>query len=361
MSDKLKEARKIIDEVDGEVARLFLRRMEAARLVAEYKQEMGMEILDPKREAEVIEKNSAMVEDDEMREYYVTFLKNMMAVSRSYQAKLIEGMKVAYSGTAGAFAHIATMRLFPTAKKIAYPSFEAAYLAVESGECDAAVLPTENSNNGEVGQVTDLMFSGSLYINGMLELAVTQDLLGVPGATTADIKEVISHQQALGQCGEFIRSHGFVTREYSNTALAAEKVAELGDKSIGAIASREAAEIYGLEVLERNINESRTNTTKFAVFSRSEKKTNEEKGIHSILVFTVRHEAGALAKAIEIIGKYGFSMQALRSRPMKELLWQYYFYVELEGSVYSDAGQAMMAELGGVCDKLRMVGTFLTK
>jgi chorismate mutase/prephenate dehydratase len=205
-----------------------------------------------------------------MREYYVQFLSGNMAISRAYQERLINGMKAAYSGTRGAFAHIATSRFFPTAQAQAYPDFAAAYQAVVSGECDVAVLPTENSYNGEVGQVTDLMFSGPLYVDAIAELPVTQDLRALPGATMADIKKVVSHPQALGQCAEYIKEKGFETREYSNTALAAEYVAEKGKKSIAAIASAEAAELFGLTVLERNINASRTNTTKFAVFSRAD-------------------------------------------------------------------------------------------
>jgi chorismate mutase/prephenate dehydratase len=273
---------------------------------------------------------------------------------------LLEGARVAYSGTVGAFSHIMASRLFPSSKKIAYPTFEAAYASVVSGECDCAVLPTENSYNGEVGQVTDLMFSGSLYVNGMLELAVDQDLLGLPEAKPEDIKKVLSHPQALGQCNEYIRKRGFEIEEYSNTALAAKRVKELSDKSIGAIASGEAAEIFGLKVLDKNINETRSNTTRFAVFSRVPNKTaSTGSGVHSVLLFTVRNEAGALAKAIEVIGRHGFNMRALRSRPMKELLWQYYFYVEAEGNAHTENGRAMLTELLEYCDKLKVVGSFI--
>ena len=355
----LKDARKKINEIDKEMAQLFVKRMDAAREVAEYKKENGLAIFDAAREEEVIRRNSELVEDTEIRAYYVNFLKNNMAVSRAYQDKLMNGMRVAYSGTEGAFAHIATNKLFPTAKKIAYGDFTAAYRAVEDGECDVCVLPLENSYNGEVGQVTDLMFSGSLYVNGMLDLAVSQDLLGVPGATIGDIKEVLSHPQALGQCANFIRDGGFIQREYTNTALAAQYVASKGNKALGAIASAEAAEIFGLDVIARNINESRSNTTRFAVFSRSENRhSSKEMGVHTIILFTVRNEAGALAKAIEIIGKHGFNMRSLRSRPMKELLWQYYFYVEAEGNVHTAEGAEMMKELSEYCDRLKSVGTY---
>lgn len=358
--DKLSEARLAINEIDAKMAELFEKRMNAVKEVAKYKMEHGLKIFDAARENEVLRKNSKLIENEEIREYYTQFLKNNMQVSKSFQERIINGMKVAYAGTEGAFAHIATNKLFPEAKKIAFSDFASAYSAVESGECDAVVLPVENSYNGEVGQVTDLMFSGTLYVNSMFELAVTHDLLVVPGATLEDIKEVISHPQALGQCAEFIKKNGFDQHEYTNTALAAKYVSERGDKSIAAIASAEAAEIFGLQVLQNNINSSRSNTTRFAVFSRSEHKhSTNEMGVHTLLLFTVRNEAGALAKAIDVIGKHGFNMQCLRSRPMKELLWQYYFYVESEGNIHTPEGERMLEELELYCDKLRSVGAYL--
>lgn len=362
MSNKLDQAREIINRVDREMAALFEERMHAAEMVAEYKMERGLEILDTRREAEVVERGAGYIENDIIREYYVNFLKDTMSISRSYQSRIMEGMRVAYCGTEGAFAHIATGKLFPTARKVAYSTFDEAYASVERGECEVVVLPVENSFNGEVGQVTDLMFTGSLYLCGLTELAITQDLLAVPGAKLSEIKEVISHTQALGQCADFIKEHGFIASEYSNTALAAKYVSERCDPTVAAIASAEAAEIFGLEVIERNINSARNNTTRFAVFSRTKtERSAKEVGVHSVILFTVRNEAGALAKAIEIIGKHGFNMQSLRSRPMKDLLWEYYFYVEAEGNVDTDEGKEMMKELSEYCDRLRAVGTFIKK
>lgn len=357
--NSLEEARKIISSVDEKMAELFSERMRAVETVFEYKREHGLKILDEAREAEVIKKNSELIEDTTLREYYINFIKDNMAISRQYQERLMSGVKVAYSGTEGAFAHIATSKVFPSARKVAYSDFASAYDAVVSGECDSALIPIENSSNGEVSQVSDLMFSGPLYINAVTEIAVTQDLLGVKGSKISDIKEVISHPQALGQCEEYIKSRGFITHEYTNTALAAKHVSERGERSIAAIASAEAAEIFGLEVLERNINSSRNNTTRFAIFSRAmNKRAPSDKGVHTILMFTVRNEAGALAKAIDVIGRHGFNMLSLRSRPMKELLWQYYFYVEAEGNVFTDGGAHMMSELQYYCDKLKIVGTY---
>lgn len=354
--NSLEKARETINRVDSEMAALFTERMRAAELVAAYKKEHGLPITDAEREAAVIRNGAQQVDDPILREYYVRFIQETMALSRAYQSRLLEGMRVAYSGTEGAFAHIATGKLFPSAEKIGFPDFESAYRAVENGECDAAVLPVENSTNGEVGQVIDLMFSGGLFVNRMLDLPVTQDLLVKPGTAVEEIRTVISHPQALGQCAARIREMGWRTEEYPNTALAAKFVASTNDRTVAAIASAEAAEQFGLSVSERNLNASRSNTTRFAVFTRAE--NTQTQGTCSALMFTVRNEAGALARAIDVIGHYGFNMRTLRSRPMKELLWQYYFYVEAEGDLHSPDGQNMLRALAVFCDKLKPVGCY---
>ena len=128
------------------------------------------------------------------------------------------------------------------------------------------------------------------------------------------------------------------------------------DKSLGAIASVETAEIYGLKVLEANINKSGENTTRFAVLSRV--KAVSPALTSSVLMFTVKHEAGSLANAISIIGKYGYNMTALRSRPLKKHSWQYYFYIEIDGTTENEQGKKMIEELNKECDKLKVAGTF---
>lgn len=361
-NNKLLQARAVIDETDKKMAELFCARMKAVRTVAEYKMENGLPVFDPQREEQVILKNSEYLEgeDASLRECYVKFLRETMAVSRHYQTRLLEGMRVAYSGSEGAFAHIAAGRIFPSAQRVGYSCFPDAYEAVARGECDAVVLPIENSSAGEVGAVADLLFSGPLYINGTYDLAIIQDLLTLPGADPAKIREVVSHPQALSQCAPYIRAHGYTEREFANTALAAEYVAKLGDPTVAAVASEEAGAKYGLTVAARAINENTNNTTRFAVLSAARNRYPGEKGqnIRFIMMFTVRNEAGSLARAIEIIGKHGFNMQSLRSRPMKELLWQYYFYVEAEGNIDTEAGEAMMRELEGCCDQLKLVGSY---
>lgn len=356
MANKLEEARKIINEVDAQMAELFVKRMRAAEMVYEHKKEFGLPILDQKREDAVIEKNSALVEDIVLKNYYIDYLKHLMSISRAYQYRMQSGLKVAYSGVEGAFAHIAAGRIFPQGNRVSYSDFKAAYQSVVSGESDVAVLPIENSYAGEVGQTMDLIFSGNLYINGIYELEIRQNLLGIPGTTVEDIRKVTSHSQALSQCHDYIELHGFQTEESSNTALAAKTVAEANDKTYGAIASIETAELYGLKVIEPNINKSGENTTRFAVLSKVQATTPSLS--NSVLLFTVKNEAGSLANAIGIIGQYGYNMTALRSRPLKKHSWQYYFYIEIDGTLDNENGQQMIAELSKICDRLKVAGTF---
>ncbi len=356
MSNKLEEARKIINEVDEKMAELFVKRMRAAEMVYEHKKELGFPILDQAREDAVIEKNSALVEDEVLKGYYIDYQKHVMNISRAYQYRMQSGLKVAYSGVEGAFAHVAATRIFPEGKRISHSDFKAAYDSVVRGECDVAVLPIENSYAGEVGQTIDLIFSGTLFINGIYELEIHQNLLGIEGATVEDIKKVTSHPQALSQCHDYIKMRGFEAEESNNTALAAKTVAERGDKSLGAIASRETAEIYGLKVIEANINKSGENTTRFAVLSKV--KAVSPALTSTVMMFTVKHEAGSLANAIGIIARYGYNMTALRSRPMKKHSWQYYFYVEIDGVTDTEKGKKMIEELSTVCDRLKVAGTF---
>ncbi len=355
----LKEAREEIRKIDVEMAGLFVRRMEAARDVAGYKKERGLPIEDKEQEARVIAAHSELVKDEALRSYYIQFLQNNMEVSKRWQHRLMSGIQIAYCGVEGAFAGIAAKCIFPDGTLVSHTSFEAAYDSVAEGVCDAAVLPIENSYVGEVGSVIDLMFSGDLFVNGVYDLSITQNLLGVPGARPEDIRKVISHPQALDQCRHYIQEHGFEAVSAANTAIAAQEVADKKEIHTAAIASRETAALYGLQVLDHDINESRTNTTRFAVFSKVQDRTPVRKeGMAFILLFTVSDEVGGLAKALEIISAHGFNMRVLCSRPMKELSWHYYFYTEVEGDDDSEKGRRMIEALKENCPMVKVAGHY---
>lgn len=354
---ELELARKQIDEADREMAKSFARRMEAVRRVAAYKRQRGLPVLDREREEALIRKNTDAFPDPDLKSCYADFMRSVMKTSRAFQEDLINGVSVAFCGVEGAYAGIAAKKIVPGARLVAKRDFQSAYDAVTDGECTLAVLPLENSTAGEVAQVTDLLFNGSLFVTGIFEMPIRHSLLGIKGALAGEIKKVISHPQALAQCEEYIQKNGWETAVSANTAVAAKLVADSNDRAIAAIAARETAELYGLEVLADSIADTAVNTTRFAVISRAPGEAGGPDA-HSVIMFSVRNEAGSLAKAIDIIGSAGFNMLALRSRPMKELLWQYYFYAELEGDITSAQGEEMMKKLSGCCDRLKNLGCF---
>lgn len=356
--EDIKKAREEINAIDKQMAELFEKRMKAVKDICEYKMKMGLPVEDKGREAEVIFKNSEYISDDDIREYYVSFIKDTMAISRAYQHRLMEGLKVAYCGVEGAFAQIAARRIFPDAALVPFGDFQSAYDAVENAECDCAVLPIENSYAGDVGQVIDILFEGSLFINGAYDLGVVHNLLGTIDARIEDVKTVISHPQALAQCHKYIKEHGFKKEAFENTAVAAKTVSEKGDKSIAAIGSATNAELYGLKMLDHDINSSNRNTTRFAVVSRSQNINKNRKSDRFIMMFTVSDETGSLSSAVNVISESGFNMSVLRSRPIRDLSWQYYFFVEAIGDVHSIKGQIMLKELEKCCNKIKVIGSF---
>lgn len=360
----LNPIREKIEGLDREIASLFEKRMTLAADIAEYKKEHGLPVKDNDRENALIDKCRTYIDNPEILEYYVQLQKKLMSLSCDYQERLISGLRVAYCGVEGAFAYIAAQKIYPSASLISYRSFSDAYRAVENGECDCCVLPLENSYAGEVDTVADLLFTGSLFVNQVISLPIEQCLIGKPDAAVDTIKKVISHEQALKQCDDYIKHAGFETEESTNTAVAARIVKASADASVAAIASSATAEIYGLKVLEHNINDSRNNMTRFASFSRVQNipaKSAVRENECFIIVFTVQNRAGALAQTLNIIGAHGYNMKCLRSRPMKGLEWQYFFYIEAEGNINNENGKALILELSAICARLKLVGTYYAK
>lgn len=267
-------------------------------------------------------------------------------------------MRIAYSGIEGAFANIVARRIFPGQEFVPFADFHAAYEAAQSGGCDYAVLPIENSYAGEVGQVMDLLFHGELFVNDVHTMNIVQNLLGVKGSSLQSIKKVISHPQALEQSADFLQSHDFKTEEAVNTARAAKQVAELNDVSVAAVASAETAELYGLEIIAREINGKSDNSTRFAVLSKNEGSLTSSEKTTFILMFSVKNEAGALVKVLNKLWEFGYNMSVIHSRPLKGLAWSYYFYIEAEGEYGTPAFHQMISEIKYRCDKLKLLGRF---
>lgn len=353
--DTLEQARQEIDAVDAQLAALFERRMRAVVQVAQYKKAHGLPIHDPAREEQVLQKAADRIEDPALRPYYLDHVRNRMALARQYEALLLGQNRVAYQGVEGAFAHIALRELFPHAEAVSCPTWDEVFAKVSAGDAAYGVVPFENSHAGDVSAVLDLCYKHTeLWVVQVYDLPVRQNLLVLPGASLTGIRHVYSHQQAISQSETFLKQMRLPCTAMDNTALAAKFVAESGDLTKAAIASRETAELYGLEVLVPNINTDGDNTTRFIVISR-EKPT---RGNRFSLLFTVDNKPGKLAAVIQKIGASGFNMESIKSRPMPHMPFEYYFYAELVGDPAGAESEALLRELDRTCRTVRMLGVY---
>ena len=353
--DALEQARAEIDTVDVQLAALFERRMAAVLQVAEYKRAHGLPIYDAAREAAVLEKAAARIQQPALRPYYKDHIQHMMDIAKQYEAAVLGRNRAAYQGVEGAFAHIALKALFPHAEAVSYSTWDEVFEAVASGEAAHGVVPFENSHAGDVSAVLDLCYNHpELWVVDVYDLPISQNLLVLPGTQLSQLRTVYSHQQAIAQSETFLKQFRLPATAMANTAMAAKFVAESGDASKAAIASVETAALYGLEVLVPSINTDGDNTTRFIVLSR-EKPTG---GNRFSLLFTVDNKPGKLGEVIQIIGASGFNMESIKSRPMPHVPFEYYFYVELVGDPTADETAALLRELDRTCRTVRLLGVY---
>lgn len=355
----IKKIREDIDSVDAKMLALYEERMALVKKVYEYKKENGLSILNANREQEVKDRLLKKLNNEEIKKYYIDYIDFVLKNSKDYQRFLFNDIKVAYSGEKGAFAYFALKKLFNNGHDVRYNDFKSAYEATLNGETDYTILPIENSYAGEVGQVIDMLFQGDLFITNIYDMPINHSLLCPVNSSLEKIKTVVSHPQALAQCHEYLRKHNFDTLEALSTSQAAKYVCEKNDETLACIASENVVDIFNLKIIEKNINEQRSNTTRFAVFAKNINFDDIDNKLGNfILTFTVKNETGSLSEAISIIASYGYNMRCLRSRPMKDLMWRYYFYVEIEGSINNENGERMLKALRTCCDKLKIAGIY---
>ena len=260
-------------------------------------------------------------------------------------------IRIAYQGISGAFSETAALQFRPTGEAVGYPSFEDAFRAAVRGECRYACLPVENSLAGSINQTYDLLTDSVLHVVGEQVVRVHHNLLAKPGVRLSDIRRVYSHTQALQQCAGFIRRHGFEAVTDFDTAGAAKILAENGGEGKAAIASKRAAEAYGLDVLAEHIEDMPFNYTRFFVLGQDEAERVD--GPHkSSLVLATKHRPGDLVACLEEFPNNGINMTKLESRPRRDKPWSYLFYIDIEGHI-DDANVA--AALTGLMRKAAFV------
>ncbi|MEO8882241.1 MAG: prephenate dehydratase [Devosia sp.] len=267
--------------------------------------------------------------------------------------------RIAFQGEPGAFSHAAAHAVFPNDEALPCLTFEDTIAAVENGEADYGVVPVENSLYGRITDIHHLLPASGLFIAGEHYLRVEMNLLGIKGTKLDEITTVQSITVALGQCRKFIQAHKFKTRNAVDTAGSAKEVAEKGDKSVGAIASRFAGELYGLDVIAENIEDESHNTTRFLVVSKHrEEAPRNGKKVKTTFVFRVRNVPAALYKAMGGFATNGVNMTKLESYMIGGSFTATQFYADIEGHPEDHNVKLALEELAFFTDHLRILGVY---
>ena len=361
----LDKLRNDIDQIDTQLTDLFRARMEKSLEVAKYKQEHNVAVLSDRREKEILHKVSEQI--GEPYDGYARLLSNtIFDASRSCQnnylarrSDLAERIDkalsetptlfpkkavVACQGVAGSNSQAACEKLFEVPSIMFFNSFEGVFNAVEKGLCQYGILPIENSSYGSVGTVYDLMQNYNFHIAKSLRLRINHNLMAKPGTKLSDVREIFSHEQAIGQCGEFLKGLKDVKITVcENTALAAKMVADSDRTDVAAISSMECLDLYGLELLKKHIQTSDNNYTRFICIS---KKLEIYPGSNKIsLILSLPHSPRSLYHAIAKFAALGVNLTKLESRPIPGSDFEFMFYFDLEASVYSPELINLLSEL----------------
>lgn len=374
---ELSEIREKIDILDEQMLELFLQRMSLVEEIADYKNERNMPIINRGREREILSKVAKQAGAQEPYAHHLFTTLFQLAKARqaellsapSQVAKVVEvALKsgdavfpktgtVACQGVEGANSQTACDRLFPRGELRYVNTFDDVVRAVEEGECQFGVLPIENSSNGSVRAAYDLLQAHSLFVVRSIRLCIRHELLALPGTRLEDIREIYSHEQAIGQCSRFLRGlEGVKVIPCGNTAMAAQKVAQGGDPGIAAISSHPCAQLYGLACVKDDIQNSDNNYTRFFCVA---KNPAIYAGANRIsLIVGCDNRPGALYEILAKFSALGINMTKLESCPVTGRNFEFVFFLEIEASVLERGVLGMLEELERTCASFHFLGSY---
>ena len=364
MSSSLETLRQIIDAADDELVKALARRMEAVERILEEKEAKGLPLFDSDREKALLEKLARQAEERKLDPRLVErVLREVISHSRQVQTRRVledqnPGLKgttkVAYQGATGSYSWAASRSHFgDDVETLGYESFREALQALADGEVDAAMLPVENTLAGSIHEVYDLLASSRMHVIGEEVVRVDHCLIGLEQQALESIRTVLSHPVALQQCDTFLRGLPQASCvSYSDTAEAVLKVKRDGDSSKAAIASREAAEFYGLQILREGVSNHRENYTRFWAVSVLPASVDGRIPAKTSLLLVTDHRQGALVYSLSALAAHGLNMSKLESRPRHGFPWQYQFYLDVEGNA---ADEAMVRALDKVRSRARLL------
>ena len=371
----LEEIRKDIDRIDRQLLDLFRQRMDCAKQVAKIKAEQNLPVLNPAREAEILDRVEQ--EAGEFGGAARVIFSTLMEVSRACQHELIQdggpvrelfskaahtlptGGRVACPGVADSHSHHAASVFFPGQDPVFCPEFRDVFRAVAQDEVEWGVVPVENSTAGSVVEVYDLMLQYHFYLAGAIELPIGHCLAARPGVELEDIKTVYSHPQALAQCSAFIRSRRLKPIEFSNTAAAAKMVSQSMERGIAAVCSEQAARRFGLQILAQNIQNDKTNTTRFVLFSK--KLIIPPQADKISLCFTLPHLTGSLHEVLARFAAHQLNLTKIESRPIPGKRFEYHFYLDFTGNVADNSTAGLLYALSEELPGFFFLGNYQEK
>ena len=365
-----------IDEIDGKIVDLYEKRMDICKQVAEYKIETGKKVFDRTREEEKIRKVKSQTHNEFNSHGVEELFEQIMSMSRKLQYQMLaekgslgklpfigvdeldtQKARVVFQGAEGAYSQAAMDKYFgESVNSFHVETFRDAMSAIDEGSADFAVLPIENSTAGMVSEIYDLLVEFENYIVGEQIIKIEHCLLGLPGTDLSEVKTVYSHPQSLMQSARFLQGYDWRQISMQNNTFAAQKVKNDGDKTQVAVASEYAGKIYGLEVLQKGINQAENNSTRFIIV------TNQKifrKDAHKISIcFEVPHQSGSLYHMLSHFIYNNLNMCKIESRPIEDRTWEYRFFVDFEGNLADSAVKNALRGLRDEARNMKILGNY---
>lgn len=372
----LLKLREQIDEVDAQIVELYEKRMDISRQVAEYKIETGKKVFDKTREEEKLRRVKALTHNDFNSLGVEELFEQIMSMSRKLQYRLLtehgssarlpfigvdsldDGKaRVVFQGAEGAYSQAAMVQYFGNkVSSFHVDTFRDAMIAIDEGSADFAVLPIENSTAGIVSEIYDLLVEFENYIVGEQIIKIEHCLMALPGTKIEDIQTVYSHPQSLMQSARFLSEHDWRQISMQNNAFAARKVSEDKDSTQAAIASEYAANLYGLQVLVKGVNQSSSNSTRFIIVTNQKIFLKNAKKVS--ICFEVPHESGSLYHMLSHFIYNNLNMNRIESRPIEDRNWEYRFFIDFDGNLSDSAVKNALRGLREEARNMKILGNY---
>ena len=372
----LLDLRNQLDTIDAQIVELYEKRMGICKQVAEYKICTGKKVFDKQREMEKLAAVRSMTHNDFNAHGIQELFEQIMSMSRKLQYQLLaengslgklpfiqveeletRKARVVFQGAEGAYSQAAMIQYFgEQVNSFHVDTFRDAMAAIEEGSADFAVLPIENSTAGIVNEIYDLLVEFENYIVGEQIIKIEHCVLGVAGTRLEDIKTVYSHPQSLMQSAKYLETKEWRQISMQNNAFAAKKVADEQDRTQAAIAGAHAADIYGLEVLERGVNQSYTNSTRFIIVTNQ--KIFKKDADKISICFEIPHKSGSLYQMLSHFIYNNLSMTKIESRPIEDRNWEYRFFIDFEGNLAESAVKNALRGLREEAKNLKILGNY---